>query len=366
MNRVKNKQFHIFSIIFLVLFIVPMFSLISKAQTTQRFYLNRVGFCDIEVGYDVHVVGDLAYSTNNDGLMIIDVSNPRVPVKIGEVLIGGSLGFVVENDIAYIASVSNGFVIVNISNPSDPEVLSQDSSEAGMTRITISGSFAYGSYFSGGLKIFNISNLNNPNLLGVYSDTRSDAVEVKNEYVYLANAQVGLKVINVTNPNTPELVATVSQTGGGNDIHITDNILYLACWGAGIRVIDISDPTSPQMLDIYDDDDGGEELGLIEKDDLLYVADNYGVELFNVSNPNSIVEITQRTSDVIAAHDIDVDDEYIYVAQGGGLLILEVSTTPVSTNPDILPYIIIISIVAVAAGISILVYFKVFKKNTNS
>ncbi|MFX1389104.1 MAG: LVIVD repeat-containing protein [Promethearchaeota archaeon] len=324
--------------------------------------MNRVGFCDIEVGYDVHVVGDLAYSTNNDGLMIINVSNPRVPVKIGEALIGGSFGFVVENNIAYIASVINGFTIVNISDPVDPDVLCQSTTEVGITRITVSGSLAYASYYNGGLKIFNISDPSTPIFLGEYSSTRSDAVEIKDNYVYLANAEVGLKVINVSNPNIPELITSISQTGGGNDIYISEEILFLACWGSGIRVIDISNPTAPQMLDSYDDNDGGEELGLIEKDDLLYVADNYGVELFNVSNPNSIVEITQRTSDVIAAHDIDVDEDYIYVAQGGGLLILEVSTISDNTTPNILPYIIIISIVAVAAGISILIYFRFIKK----
>ena len=102
-------------------------------------------------------------------------------------------------------------------------------------------------------------------------------------------------MIDVSNPSSPQLVATVSQTGGANDIHITNDVLFLACWGMGIRVFDISDPTSLQMLDSYDDNDGGEELGVIEKDGLLYVADNSGVELFNVSDPTSIVEIAERT-----------------------------------------------------------------------
>ncbi|TET58264.1 MAG: hypothetical protein E3J52_08940 [Promethearchaeota archaeon] len=60
--------------------------------------------------------------------------------------------------------------------------------------------------------------------------------------------------------------------------------------------------------------------------------------------------------------DIDVDDEYIYVALGGGLLILEVSTIPESGGSDFLPYIIMISVVVVVVGISIVLYFKIFKK----
>ena len=358
-RKLEYKKLVVISFVILVL-IIPLFLIDSKAQVTQRLYLNRVGFCDIEVGYDVQVQGDYAYVTNNDGLMIIDISNPSNPEKVGEILSEGVVGVIVESNLLYVTSVSDGLIIADISSPTNPEQIGQYSGAA--YKIAVSGSYTYVGYFSGGFKIFNISDPTNPVLVGEYSDSRCDAVEIKDNFVYYANAEVGLRVINVSDPSTPQLVATVSQTGGANDIHITQNVLFLACWGAGIRVIDISTPASPQMLDSYNDNDGGEELGLIEKDGLLYVADNYGVEIFNVSNPNSIVEVGQRTSDVSAAHDIDVDDEYIYVAQGGGLLILEVGTTSEGGDSDFILYLIIILVVvAVIAVISIVVYFKVFK-----
>ena len=359
--RVKFEYKKLVVIAFFILALtVPILSINSKAQTNQNLYLNRVGFCDIEVGYDVQVVGDYAYVTNNDGMMVIDVSNPSNPETIGELLSGGSMGVDVESNLVYIATVSNGLIIADISSPTNPQQIGQYSGAA--YRIAVSGSYAYIGNFNGGFKIVNISDPTDPVLVGEYSDPRCDAIEIKDNFVYYANAEVGLRVIRVSDPSAPQLVATVSQTGGANDIHITDDLLFLGCWGAGIRVIDISNPTSPQMLDSYDDNDGGEELGVIEKDGLLYVADNYGVELFNVSNPNSIVEIAQRTSDVEAAHDIDVDDEYIYVAQGGGLLILEVSTTSDSGGSDFLLYLtIILVVVAVIAAISSVVYFKIFK-----
>ena len=358
LTRVYRKPLSIILIIFTLFF--SIFSLNARAQTTQNFYLNRVGFIDLEVGYDVHVVGDLAYVTNNDGLMIIDIQNPSNPQKVGEMLCGGSLGFEVENNIAYIASVLSGFIIANISNPSNPQLLSQDS-VGGANRIAISNSRAYVTYMGGGFKIFNISDLTDPVFLGEFSDTRSDAIEIKDYISYFANAEVGLKVVNVSNPSSPQLLTTVSQTGGVNDMHITnDDILYLGCWGAGIRVINISNPISPQIIDSYFDSDGGEELGVKEKDDFLYVADNCGVELFDVSNPASIVEIAERTIDVEAAHDIDVDEEYIYVAQGGGLLILEVNTTP-ENDPWLIYLIIILSAVGAGGVISSVVYLKILK-----
>ena len=329
----------------------------SNTLANQSLYLNQVGSCNIEVGYDVHVVGDKAYVTNNDGLMVIDTQDPQHPYKVGELLIGGAVGFVMNGSIAYIASVSSGFVIANFSNTQNPETIGSDSS-SGAYRVAISGDLAYVSYMEGGFKIFNISNPASPSLIGTYSDTRSDDIKVKGNYAYFANADLGLKIIDVTDPSNPQLIQTLSQTGGANDIHISDNILYLARWGMGIKVFNISNPTSPLALDSHDDDDGGEELGLIEKDGFLYVADNYGVELFNVSDPHSIFKVTRTTSGVSAAHDIDVDDEYVYVALGGGLLILEVSTS--NQEVELLIYLIIASVGV--AGIVILAYFMILKR----
>ena len=91
------------------------------------------------------------------------------------------------------------------------------------------------------------------------------------------------------------------------------------------------------------------------------MADNYGIELFNVSDSASIIKIAEIRESINAAHDIDVDDNYIYVALGGGLLILEVGTIPDNSEPDYLPYVII-SIVSVVVGIAILIFFKIIKK----
>lgn len=359
--KIEYKKLVVISFIILTL-TIHIFSIYSKAQTTERLHLNRVGFCDIEVGYDVRVGGDYAYVTNNDGLMIINISNPSKPEVIGEILSGGAIGVSVESNLVYIASVTNGLIIADVSDPTDPEIIGQYTAGGGAYRVTISGIYAYVCYFDNGFKILNISDTTDPVHVGEFSDTRSDALEVKGNYAYLANAEVGLKVIDISYPNTPNHVATIPQTGGANDIYITEDLLFLACWGAGVRVINISNPISPQILDSYNDNDGGEELGLVEKDGLLYVADNYGIELFNVSDPSSIVEIAERRSDVSAAHDIDVDDNYIYVAQGGGLLILKLSLVAENGSSDFLFYLIIIFvIVVVITAISSIVYLKIFR-----
>ena len=354
-------RFRRLSYISLLIFLFVSILISVSIQATQGLFLNRIGFCNVEVGYDVHVVGNKAYVTNNDGLMIINTQDPHNPNKVGELLIGGSTGFVINGSIAYIASVLSGFVIANVSNPVNPEIIGSDTTP-GADKIAISGKLAYVSYAAGGFFVFNISIPESPQLIGSFSDTRSDDIQVKDEYVFFANAEKGLRVVNVADPSNPYLIQTLVQTSGANDIFISDNILYLARWGMGIKVFDITNPISPLALDSYDDDDGGEELGLVEKNALLYVADNSGVEVFNVSDPNSIFKVTPLTQDVDAAHDVDVDSRYIYVAMGGGLLILEVSST--LPGIEVLIYMILIS--AIVAVISIVIYYAVLRRKKRS
>ena len=165
----------------IIIFLMIFYLIINThAQTSQSLYLNRVGFCEIEVGYDVHVVGDLAYVTNNDGLIIIDVQNPRNPQVVGESLIGGSIGFIIEDNIAYIASVTSGFKLVNVSNPSNPILLGSEST-LGAYKIALADIYAYVSYMNGGFKIFNVSNPATPIFKGEYIDSRTDDIQFKDD-----------------------------------------------------------------------------------------------------------------------------------------------------------------------------------------
>ncbi|KKN62829.1 hypothetical protein LCGC14_0507810 [marine sediment metagenome] len=342
-----------------------MLSLNSNAQTNQM-YLNRVGFINLEVGYDVHVVGDYAYVTNDDGLMIVDISNPSKPVKVGEVNIaGGALTSQISDDIAYISSVTPGFIITNISDPQNPQIIGQTIDASSGYQILISGSLAYVSHESSGLSIFNISDPSNPIGVDYEYNQYTTGLEIVDSILYVGNPVVGLRIYNISNPTDISLIKTIPGTSGIFDIHITNDIMFLACHQYGIKVFDITIPTSPSLLDIEDEDDSYEEegkaYGLVERDELLYVADFYGVEVFNVTDPTEVIEIVERSSDVSAAYDIAVDDEYIYVALSGGLLILKLSTTPESSPPDLLLpiiIIIIISVVIFVVGITVFLYLR--------
>ncbi len=118
---------------------------------------------------DVMVVGDHAYlAAYGAGLIILDVSDPAVPVEIGSVDPGPAHGIEVLGDYAYIAAGGNKMAVVDVSDPTNPV-------EVG----------------SGGIP-------------GVALD-----VGVIGNLVYVASHDAGVLVFDVTDPTDPEKVATL-------------------------------------------------------------------------------------------------------------------------------------------------------------
>ena len=70
----------------------------------------------------VQVSGKYAYvADSNNGLVIVDVSDPANPKQVGHLdTDGGAIGVHVLNNYAYIADDNNVLVIVDVSDPTNP------------------------------------------------------------------------------------------------------------------------------------------------------------------------------------------------------------------------------------------------------
>ena len=71
----------------------------------------------------------------------------------------------------------------------------------------------------------------------------------------------------------------------------------------------------PKVIGRYKDDDGGEALGVWGDHEYLYVADNYGIEVLDITDPTGPIEIGEY-EDVDGAHDIYGRETTIYIAEG--------------------------------------------------
>ncbi|MPY50854.1 LVIVD repeat-containing protein [Streptomyces acidicola] len=223
---------------------------------------------------DLAFQGRYAFAGNYDGFRIFDISNPKAPKTVSQVLCPGS-----QNDI----SVSGNLLF-----------LSTDSSRSDSSCNSTTQPATEKSSWEG-MKVFDISDKKNPKYVAAVetacgSHTHSLVPERKNVYIYVSSYSPsasfpdcqpphdGISVIKVPR-NAPERAAVVNfpvlfpgegPDGGGNpggptnpgvskttgchDITVlpSKDLAAGACMGDGI-LLDIKDPERPKVIDQVQD-----------------------------------------------------------------------------------------------------------------
>jgi hypothetical protein len=250
------------------------------------------------VSRDVTVLDSFAYVIDfspaygvDDGLHILNVSDPLSPYRVGFLGLPSALGFAISGSYAYVVCGDRGLEVVDISNPSNPQWECRGPDGLYMS-ITISDSYAYvdGCLNSGekGFIILDISNHLNVHAVGCCStifDVKSTAFS--DSYAYAATDDSGLYVINISDISNPEIVGHYDTPGLGEDIAITGLHAYIAEAAinreeAGLRVVDVSVPAAPIEMSYWDVPGVAEEIAL--KEPYAYVGTRDGLWVLDVSN----------------------------------------------------------------------------------
>ncbi|MEU7279929.1 hypothetical protein AB0A69_14260 [Streptomyces sp. NPDC045431] len=226
------------------------------------------------INSDLAFQGKYAFSGNYDGFRVFDISNPKAPVTVAQVLCPGA-----QNDV----SVSGDLLF-----------LSTDSSRSDSSCSSTSQPATEKSSWEG-MKIFDISDVRNPRYVAAVetacgSHTHTLVPERRNVYVYVSSyapsaafpdcqpPHDGISIIKVPR-KAPEKAAVVNfpvlfpgegPDGGGNpggptnpgvskttgchDITVlpSKDLAAGACMGDGI-LMNIEDPENPKVIDRVQD-----------------------------------------------------------------------------------------------------------------
>jgi hypothetical protein len=214
--------------------------------------------------YDVE--GTRLFIAGNNGLTIVDLSNPGQPHRIGFFAIAESLGpglIEVEQGIAFVGTLhyqTEGELVraalhlrvIDVRHPQTPKLITQKMIAYATTisDITLRDGFLYLMFAGfggdllpvgdGQLAIVDVQTPSKPELL--YSGfTRKHGTGYAEEIVFrenlafIADGLQGVTVINLVNKSRPEILATLTTPGYAKGIsvddagwiHITDNTSYV-------------------------------------------------------------------------------------------------------------------------------------------
>jgi len=218
------------------------------------------------------------------------------PSIVGSLDIPWASGVYVSGSYAYVAGL--GIQKVDVSNPQNPIIVDSTGETTFSTDdIYISGTYAYVAADTAGLLIMDIGDFGNPRLVGsVETPIRARSVYISGHYAYVATwGDTDLYIVDISNPQQPVLAISLdfSEPTWAYGVCVSDHRAYLAGGLGGLHVIDVINPLSP----------------------------TYAGSVINKGTPDP----SPFTSDSLWADGVFVSGSYAYVADIGGLQIIDIT-----------------------------------------
>jgi len=284
---------------------------------------------------DVLVKDNLAYIAQGEvGLMIVNVSDPVNPETVS-ILSDGVRGYSnkieMKDSVVYIAAGSFGVTVLSVADPSVPYVTIANTSMKPAKGLHVMGNYLYTAISEQGVKIADIAYPTQPDPRGVTTTSgyaQGLTVTSDTSLMIVACGEMGLSIFDISDFQNGfgvyPLVSLTVTPGYAEDVDILDSesIAFMACGTSGLQIVDYSDTTNVNVVGSYDSPGYAKEI--IYKDNKAFMtAEGGGLQIFDVSdvtNPKLIGVVEMEY-----ALGLDIDDNYIYVADDKrGLIIVSI------------------------------------------
>src|SRR3989339_181720 len=271
------------------------------------------------------VVGNYAYlpsdGVTTGAVSIFEVSNPAAPMLVGRYpdyvtgatsMIAGAKGIAISGKYLYVVAAGRDtFAALDISDPSDPKMISEYRTNIGDPQnVIVDGSHAYiANCNANALTIMDISDpFNLVRDAHLVDATRLDClngIDKKGNYIYGSVWDTGrFTVIDVSNPKNPYIAtSTTGPTGteftNGNDVVVEGDYAYVIASNK-IVIMNIKDPINPRYIT---------EIGIVSAE--IFLSGRYLYAVSGSDDSLSIYDIGALEVSNMYAGTINVDTLHV-------------------------------------------------------
>lgn len=265
----------------------------------------------------------VGFEQRNDQLVNAEQGNGCE--KVGHYTSYGFSDVIVRDDIAYVRAHQNGYFIVDVSDKTNPTILSHQNLIARTRGISIEDNYAYFIVDSiawgldSTLLISDISDPNNPVNVSVtsFENHNYEDIWVEDDYAYLASED-GFYVLDVSNPLTPVVLNSTYIGGDTTSIFLQNEILYVNDY-YGIHVYNVSTPANPKLISSYNGSDSGlfpifGTLNFYVDGQYLYANTFFGLLVINATNTKNLTYCNLLGDwGNLYFSEIEIEGDYIYL-----------------------------------------------------
>ncbi|HSX16946.1 MAG TPA: hypothetical protein VLH86_02490 [Patescibacteria group bacterium] len=224
-------------------------------------------------------------------------------------------------------TTTNNFVVVNISNPAAPTVVSTTTFSGTPTDIVVNGGFAYVTTTTNttGLEIINISNPAAPTLTKAVSLTgavSTNGVYVSGGYAYLTRSLSGavgayeLMVVNVAVPASAVVVGGYDAGIQMNQVYVSGNFAYVATASTTqeMVIVNVTVPANPTLTGTYNPATALGTTSITGSGNTIFLGMSTTLDAINVATPASPVRLgTFTAAGTIGGINLDITGQYAFL-----------------------------------------------------
>ncbi len=199
---------------------------------------------DVSWAQAVQIQGNFAFVTSGDSMLVVDVANVGAPTLVSSYSpAGGGINYSlrVVGNRAYISNSAQDLVIVDISDPWVPIGVTTVDLPGGPSFITsrraeLWGNYAYVPHSNVGVVVVDLQTMSPVATIPGHFD----AVSVQGDELFAVERTVGLQVFDISDPtapiSTPRSYALGTQ---GVDVQVHDERAYL-CHGGAFEIVEVA------------------------------------------------------------------------------------------------------------------------------
>jgi len=236
-------------------------------------------------------LGNSFAADQKSGMAIVDVTSPTSPMVTDFWVLPSSLGgsgiIKAEGNYAYLGAMINGLIILDISNKSNiqfvsqfipdfnyPPIASPDTTKINARGMEVKNSIVYLCYDAGGFRIINCTNKLAPVETGQYCNPATyipfnrprayNNVVIDDTLAYIAVDYCGMEVLNISDTSNITILGWwnpyncpnsnwFSSPSHTNEIQFdkTCGHVFLSTGKSDMIVIDVSNPAQPDSCNFY-------------------------------------------------------------------------------------------------------------------
>ncbi len=262
------------------------------------------------------------------GLVILDVTEPDQPQFVRQIpSLHAPERSTFWNGFLYLIDQGEGLIIYDLSNPSEPAEVGRFETQYFLVDIVLKDTIAFLPAVESGVLILDVSNPAEPEQISrLRTGSIVGSVAVNDTLLFVDRSPAGFQVWNISDLANPSRISTYGIQAFIYGMACSDGILFISFGRDSFRSFDITNPANVQQIGLFPFGDYITGFQILDRCAFLETL-TFGMRVLDISDPQAMESIGFDNS-LRQVNDISFEGDYGVVAAQSGVYSFD------RTNPN--------------------------------